>query len=799
MISVLGTYLKRNTVLKELWLAHNDLTQHDAYNISLLLKSNFYIQYLDISNNYIADLGVKYIVDALIEQASKLSELLNQSTTSNITTATAPSTSIASTDLPSTLTSNSSLTLGSISSVPDVKQDNVNLDSKNNDVFEKIDLDTSKTISGRSKLDVLLQQSSLDATPTPSNNDLQESDIIVQKTNVDLLNTIYEHQALVTMPETTTITPAPVPMVATLTTSPTPLDTININENIDTKQVFTVAPLQDCTEKLDPVTEETEAHLEELERQEESELATVTNDTNTISNNEPNELFNNKNNENTNLQIIVQDLIPNNFNADDQSGDDKNSNINDNCNVGSDNIDNKNFVKLEDEEVLSQDSPEDMVVLKIVEEKDNFESCDNNNPIEIVSSDSCSIKNEPILDESITDETPEDINRNIEKPPMLNIIYDSIKRSDKTISNDSDDFLKQSNDSDMLDKSTESFEFIDPNSILLASPSPSQPSSVSSSSIVSVPFGINEKPLSASFDDSILLKYPPQQQLINQNKEESVLSISPSTVATTTNTITTITDNIVTTNVVTNKTSEFPICDLKIISVTTDNIDELTVLPDLPPPERSFSSDSINSDTSIDSNDSKSSIRLTESKFAKNGTLERQPDKSTPAPESVASQPTGLQVLILWNNQISRHSSKPFAELLSKTNSLDILNVGHNVLNNDFLANIKTSLKSNTTVTNLGLQSAHLSCAGIKHLAEVIEFGGNSTLQRIDLRDNNIEVAGLTSLEEALKNNKSVTQIDLDEPQSKTLVSNLINYLILSNLYQFIKVVSFSRFYLALT
>lgn len=49
----LGTYLRKNTVLKELWLAHNDLTADDAYIIGNVLKSNFFLQFLDLSNNNI--------------------------------------------------------------------------------------------------------------------------------------------------------------------------------------------------------------------------------------------------------------------------------------------------------------------------------------------------------------------------------------------------------------------------------------------------------------------------------------------------------------------------------------------------------------------------------------------------------------------------------------------------------------------------------------------------------------------------------------------------------------------------
>lgn len=48
-----GLYLKKNSVLKELWLAHNDLTFDDAYNIGIVLKSNFHLQFLDLSNNNI--------------------------------------------------------------------------------------------------------------------------------------------------------------------------------------------------------------------------------------------------------------------------------------------------------------------------------------------------------------------------------------------------------------------------------------------------------------------------------------------------------------------------------------------------------------------------------------------------------------------------------------------------------------------------------------------------------------------------------------------------------------------------
>lgn len=48
-----GNYLRRNTVLRELWLAHNDLSHIDAFNIAIVLKANYHLQYLDVSNNKI--------------------------------------------------------------------------------------------------------------------------------------------------------------------------------------------------------------------------------------------------------------------------------------------------------------------------------------------------------------------------------------------------------------------------------------------------------------------------------------------------------------------------------------------------------------------------------------------------------------------------------------------------------------------------------------------------------------------------------------------------------------------------
>jgi protein phosphatase 1 regulatory subunit 37 len=66
-----------------------------------------------------------------------------------------------------------------------------------------------------------------------------------------------------------------------------------------------------------------------------------------------------------------------------------------------------------------------------------------------------------------------------------------------------------------------------------------------------------------------------------------------------------------------------------------------------------------------------------------------------------------------------------------------------------------------------------LSDNAAKTLAEVLEFGGNSTLQRIDIRDNNIQTTGLSNINEALKSNKTVTRIDIDDTPRRAMVISI--------------------------
>lgn len=193
-------------------------------------------------------------------------------------------------------------------------------------------------------------------------------------------------------------------------------------------------------------------------------------------------------------------------------------------------------------------------------------------------------------------------------------------------------------------------------------------------------------------------------------------------------------------------------------------------------PERSFSSESLCSETSIESNDSKSSIRLIETKFNnKNGTLERQLSNLPPT-SSGDKPPTGLQVLILWNNNMTPKCSPSAADMLETTEHLQIVNFGQNPIGNEFLADVKSSLKTNKSLTSIGLQATQLTCDGLKTLGEALQFGGNSTLQRIDLRNNELSIFGLSALSEALKSNKNIIRVDLDEAPRHMMYENSSEY-----------------------
>lgn len=121
----------------------------------------------------------------------------------------------------------------------------------------------------------------------------------------------------------------------------------------------------------------------------------------------------------------------------------------------------------------------------------------------------------------------------------------------------------------------------------------------------------------------------------------------------------------------------------------------------------------------------------------------------------------GLNILILWNNQLTKKSSPYFARIIALSKTLETLNIGKNMLTDELLFIIKDALKKNRVLLQLGIQSTELTCDGIVTLSEIIEI--NHALQRIDLRNNKIRLTGMEALNSAMKKNKNITKIDLDD------------------------------------
>ncbi|XP_076640320.1 uncharacterized protein LOC143351997 isoform X2 [Colletes latitarsis] len=130
----------------------------------------------------------------------------------------------------------------------------------------------------------------------------------------------------------------------------------------------------------------------------------------------------------------------------------------------------------------------------------------------------------------------------------------------------------------------------------------------------------------------------------------------------------------------------------------------------------------------------------------------------------------GLNVLILWNNQLTQKSSPYFSRIIALYKTLETLNIGKNTLTDELLFAIKDALKKNRILLQLGIQSTELTCNGIVTLSEIIEI--NQVLQRIDLRNNDIQMTGLRALNSAMKKNRSIIKVDLDD-KPKTIVEDL--------------------------
>jgi hypothetical protein len=97
--------------------------------------------------------------------------------------------------------------------------------------------------------------------------------------------------------------------------------------------------------------------------------------------------------------------------------------------------------------------------------------------------------------------------------------------------------------------------------------------------------------------------------------------------------------------------------------------------------------------------------------------------------------------------------------------------LGHNKLGDEgIIGLIPCGLERNRSLLNLGLQENGLTCSGIISLSESLATG--TLLKRVDLRKNNIALAGLMALAAALKHCPTITQLDLDPTDPSTSSSS---------------------------
>uniref|UniRef100_A0A182N5G6 Protein phosphatase 1 regulatory subunit 37 n=1 Tax=Anopheles dirus TaxID=7168 RepID=A0A182N5G6_9DIPT len=759
-IASLCTMLKRNTVLRELWLAHNQLICEDAQQIANLLRTNFYIQLIDISNNRIGDKGVEHIVSAIVEQAvyfrdvqekkrkgelnfSDLSSSLNNINSAKnyfphrLRAASESVSSSSATEVELDASSPSSLTL-----TPPVTPPSTpalpSMESSTEQQMESANTSSTATVytmqrSGNDETNPPPPSSSSPPTPptpgaapvAPSNVNLVE---MSTKHSVSLQTTSdrkegHSDTAVVVRPVAMTAeeealmnsssvgaTPAVASMVVLVDggVEDKRMSTTAETVQTDRSKSTTVVPQDDCVALLATLETHSESPVPQAPKK---------------------------------ARLAKQDSVLSEFEA----------TICTAMDTGETNSSSKRSEQAVPLSVTKETAPRPTLM-----EEDVSELCadydDDGSNLRISEENLFVELGIPALCEDESSEPKSEAGDSsgevfLPPPSKKDELQLRIEKTQQPTDEHQQQQLQQKQD-------------------------------ITTTIVIQTqPGGSRERKSAISCSDLVVVRSelpspqppPSPQPAVKKDRTQSSSS-----------------DNIV---VGKNVATPLHIVEVEIkdsvpLSRSLDSVgggnglDESdfessspfrTTAPTSFPNERSFSSESLNSETSIDSNDSKSSLKIHESKFAaKNGTLERQQQSNGNrdahgSDQPATPSPSGLQVLVLWNNEMTRNSARHFQRLLEKTNTLDTLNVGSNQLCNSFVSNISSSLKTNTTLTNLGLQGAHLSDKGAKAMAEIIEFGGNASLQRIDLRHNNIQKAGLEALNEAMKSNKSITRIDLDD------------------------------------
>ncbi|CAJ0581962.1 unnamed protein product, partial [Mesorhabditis spiculigera] len=124
---------------------------------------------------------------------------------------------------------------------------------------------------------------------------------------------------------------------------------------------------------------------------------------------------------------------------------------------------------------------------------------------------------------------------------------------------------------------------------------------------------------------------------------------------------------------------------------------------------------------------------------------------------------SSLQALVVWKNFLTAASMMAVARALRRNPHLETLNLGMNNLGEAGISNLKEALQDSAChLQRLGLQDTKMDNQCAIMIAECM--ADNEAMVRIDLRDNpGISSAGLLALHSAMRHNKTLTMLNIDE------------------------------------
>jgi len=133
---------------------------------------------------------------------------------------------------------------------------------------------------------------------------------------------------------------------------------------------------------------------------------------------------------------------------------------------------------------------------------------------------------------------------------------------------------------------------------------------------------------------------------------------------------------------------------------------------------------------------------------------------------ALEEQQFGLQLITVWSNQITASSMLALSRAMAFHHTLEGVNLGSNPIGNKGVECLKEGLLSSRSIARLVMASCHITNEGAVVMAEVI--GDHTTLIHIDLRENNITLAGVMALKCAYAINTSLLRLHLDAMKKST-------------------------------